>query len=350
MSFSDSPDSTSTHKTHHSTSSLLPPFTTTVFTQATGAAVSQSSNTSSSVPVGAIAGGICAGAFLAILLTAAWIYWGRTIDRSAARHQKETEENREQENRRPATLIKPQSIVKSPDTPSTASSLSPSPSPAMPPGLGKAGKKVTFAPKTDEATTPSQPKPGARPLAPAISKAPSREQPVVVDFGINLSAKTTPGPATESTIPGASQGQPLPRISVVNQAELGMALQVPAPSPLRHEISQISHKASTVSSSSVYSTASGEERQSRVPSNLILAALGSLDRGGNTSGEGTRNSTASNASWRLSWSRHGFFKREDSGRSIPEEPGRSVPNQPSQNSLRSVAPSEDENGRVGVAL
>jgi hypothetical protein len=41
------------------------------------------------VPVAAIAGGVVAGALLAIIATIGWIWWGRSLDRSAAKQRRE---------------------------------------------------------------------------------------------------------------------------------------------------------------------------------------------------------------------------------------------------------------------
>lgn len=130
--------------------------------------------------------------------------------------------------------------------------------------------------------------------------------------------------------------------SLVNQAELGTIAtpsQIIGPSPLRNEIS--TQRSSTITSSSMYSTASGEERLSRVPSGLIWAALG----GSSNNSEAGRDSWGtSNGAW-SSWSRGGFWNK-----------GRTLPNQDSINSLRSNqsnlsnAPSEDGNGKIGLAI
>lgn len=63
------------------------PHTTTIYTQSTYSAVP--SDPTTKLPVGAIAGGVSAGVVLALLVTAGWIYWGRAIDKSVAKHRKE---------------------------------------------------------------------------------------------------------------------------------------------------------------------------------------------------------------------------------------------------------------------
>jgi hypothetical protein len=81
--------------------------------------------------------------------------------------------------------------------------------------------------------------------------------------------------------------KPRPLRSVKGSPHLGAlaADQVPPlPQMLPPPKQRIVHKPSDISSASVYSTASGEERVARgVPANLILAALGGLGGGGDRS-------------------------------------------------------------------
>ncbi|KAI6038956.1 hypothetical protein EDC04DRAFT_1813206 [Pisolithus marmoratus] len=64
-----------------------------------------------------------------------------------------------------------------------------------------------------------------------------------------------------------------------DQSEMQLALESRAPSAF-HPHRGLSYKASTITSSSVYSTQSGEEHQVRVPPSVVVAALGPyLDQG-----------------------------------------------------------------------
>ena len=63
--------------------------TTTVFANATAEAVI-SEHSGQSVPVAAIVGGAVAGMLLAIIVTAGWVYWGKSIKRKMARERMDT--------------------------------------------------------------------------------------------------------------------------------------------------------------------------------------------------------------------------------------------------------------------
>ena len=62
--------------------------TTTVFPDPTANAATFQ-DMGGSIPVAAIVGGVVAGMLLAILVTAGWVYWGKSIKRKSAKEQRE---------------------------------------------------------------------------------------------------------------------------------------------------------------------------------------------------------------------------------------------------------------------
>jgi hypothetical protein len=67
----------------------LPVTTTTFYGHTPYTAEPLPTDTPPRVPVGAIAGGVVAGALLAIAATIGWIWWGRSLDRSVAKDRRE---------------------------------------------------------------------------------------------------------------------------------------------------------------------------------------------------------------------------------------------------------------------
>lgn len=99
--------------------------------------------------------------------------------------------------------------------------------------------------------------------------------------------------------PAPSKPKPLRSVKGSTHLAALAAEQTPTPPPTppggqppplpKKSKQRITHKPSDISSVSMYSTASGEEHQPRVPSNLLLAALGNLGGGGDrTSGVSSR--------------------------------------------------------------
>lgn len=62
--------------------------TTTLF-QANPTQSAATHGSTTAIPVGAIAGGVAAGALLAVVVTTGWICWGKSIKRGNAIRQKE---------------------------------------------------------------------------------------------------------------------------------------------------------------------------------------------------------------------------------------------------------------------
>ncbi|KAJ3827681.1 hypothetical protein F5880DRAFT_1609096 [Lentinula raphanica] len=73
---------------------LIDVTTTTVFASSSATPTVSNDNRSSSVPVAAIAGGVTAGALLAVALVIGWIVWGRSIKRQKAKEQREADDLR----------------------------------------------------------------------------------------------------------------------------------------------------------------------------------------------------------------------------------------------------------------
>lgn len=72
----------------HSSLLMIVQVTTTIYTQATNLPA-PSGPGAPSLPIGAIVGGVSAGAVLAIVVTVGWICWGRSIERTTAKKRKE---------------------------------------------------------------------------------------------------------------------------------------------------------------------------------------------------------------------------------------------------------------------
>ncbi|KAJ3998041.1 hypothetical protein F5050DRAFT_1300677 [Lentinula boryana] len=68
--------------------------TTTVFASSSATPTLSIERKSSSVPVAAVAGGVTAGALLAVAIVIGWIVWGRSIKRQKAKQQREADELR----------------------------------------------------------------------------------------------------------------------------------------------------------------------------------------------------------------------------------------------------------------
>ncbi|KAJ3761862.1 hypothetical protein EV360DRAFT_79868 [Lentinula raphanica] len=154
---------------------LIDVTTTTVFASSSATPTVSNDNHSSSVPVAAIAGGVTAGALLAVALVIGWIVWGRSIKRQKAKEQREADDLR----------ITKQNTMKNASTFSKPRDFSYRPL-FWPPS----DTQVRFAApdgsekntSTTHAThkTPSRPKP----LTPRVSFVPNN-------------TTTTPAPATE---------------------------------------------------------------------------------------------------------------------------------------------------------
>ncbi|KAF8078211.1 hypothetical protein FPV67DRAFT_1443658 [Lyophyllum atratum] len=137
-----------------------------------------------------------------------------------------------------------------------------------------------------------------------------------MDRKVKFAGSYETGKASTSNLPQGNDAPPFDKIPEVSKprplrsAKRSSHLSSPSgvrgtthsPGDFASRSSRVTHKPSTVSSSSVYSTASGEEHQVRVPPNLILAATGDLSM---TSGGGERRSVASSSWSFLSRMAHG---------------------------------------------
>lgn len=209
-----------------------------MYTRSTGAVT----QTDSAIPIAAIAGGVIAGSLLAVVICLAWMHRGKLLKRARLRYWNEVEAGHK------TKLNTVQEIGRKSDI------LSYQPSFARP-----VDRKVKFA--------------GGGKMGASRSKS---------GLAFTLAQVKTAPPF--DMVPEVSKPRPLqsakgsPRLSSHVTSD-----------PLR-----IPHKPSTVSSSSVYSTASGEEHQVRVPPNLILAATGEL-----STSEGGERPLVASSSWSL---------------------------------------------------
>ncbi|KAF9002010.1 hypothetical protein BDQ17DRAFT_567666 [Cyathus striatus] len=252
-------------------------------------------NPHASVPVGAIAGGVVAGAVLAVLATIGWLWWGKTIRRQQAKQRKEAEalKKTKRNTLRNAHISRPRIHSYRP--------LFPRP----------AEKKIKFAdsaePETKEKNDENE-----RLVAPSVSfmREPKSKSP-------------------------AEQATPIfPRKAAVFKPSATLASSTPPERTHPLATKKLPHKPSNTDSASVYSTASGEEHQIRAPPNLIIAALENL--AGNSEVAHTRNSgnLAERRSNSSIWS---LFSR-----------GNSRVSQGSYDSANRY--SEEPSGPVGIAL
>ncbi|KAG6865286.1 hypothetical protein C0991_003746 [Blastosporella zonata] len=196
-----------------------------MYTRSTAEAPNAAPLPSSPLPIGAIAGAVAAGVLLAVVVTLGWIQWGKRRNRLQPQLRwGEAEAKPKQDMVHHAALSEPRS---------------PSQEPFFPHPMDR---KIQFETRSDD------PESGAS--------------------------------STIDGLPEVSKPRPLRSAKTSSRSLLGARDRYLA---MGRPISpKIAHKPSTVSSISMYSTASGEEHQVRVPPNLILAATGGLgiDTGG----------------------------------------------------------------------
>ncbi|GLB35217.1 hypothetical protein LshimejAT787_0207820 [Lyophyllum shimeji] len=248
----------------------------------------------SAIPVAAIAGGLVAGSLLALFICLAWMRWRKLPKRIRLHHWKEiqaahrTKLRTVQDTGRKSYILTYQPLVARP-----------------------VDRKVKFAG-------------GDKTEANRLQKGhPSRL------------AEGKNAPSLDS-FPEVSK--PMPLRSATVSAQLpplrGLREKVHITGDVITSPPRIPHKPSTVSSASMYSTASGEEHYVRVPPNLILAATGSLSTGGG----GERRSVAS-STWsflsRVAHGVHGSMYRHS---------------QTSNQSAYSVASRDSSGAPVGLAV
>ncbi|KAL1674970.1 hypothetical protein EV122DRAFT_219464 [Schizophyllum commune] len=196
------------------------------------------------VPIGAIVGGVCAGAAAACIITAAWILWGRSIKRKQLkeRQQAEKEQQLSENTKRNAGRF---------STPGPAAG---SYRPLF--GLPES-RKIKFAPIDEKPhSPPAIARPPTPPPPPPPSKDDAHSSPFddiheeTADVGTPLPPPPPPAPRRTSTPP------PL-RSTKASRDLASEAKEAP-----RHSLRS---KASAASSASMYSTASGEaHRNSRL--------------------------------------------------------------------------------------
>ncbi|KAF8892682.1 hypothetical protein BD779DRAFT_1510329 [Infundibulicybe gibba] len=219
--------------------------TTTIFNQPSG----------SLLPTSGV-GGVAAGAVIAIALTMVWIFWGRLIKRDKAKQKQEAESLRRTKSntRRNAALSKPWSHTYRPLY-------------ARP-----AEKKIKFA-APDE---PKQHQPEIVQPHPPIPPPISISSPKKVVMPIK---KPRPTPRVYGMDETRTEPKPTELVPAKDAApkvisEKGSALpRSPLGAPPITPATTVSHRPSTLSSASAYSTASGDG-DSRTLSGGVLQALG----------------------------------------------------------------------------
>ncbi|KAF5358158.1 hypothetical protein D9756_001797 [Leucocoprinus leucothites] len=255
--------------------------TTTVFSIGPTATSALSARSHSSVPVGAIVGGVIGGAALAVLVTVTWIYWGKQIKKTKRMQQEELDKSRRT---RYNTLQNAR--ISGPKNPSYRPLL-----------RGHGMSRVKFS--GDEKAPTSQPPAENVDLERAKHmlfdnpNTPSPRPAWLPDLSIRRSGSITwPLPHkknSQTSVRNASNDDS-------NNAEGLPSVQPENNSSTSREAEKlIAHKPSNVSAVTAQSSnASGDSRrQSRVPSNLIFAALGGNNSNRSSLRAGERHSNAS---------------------------------------------------------
>ncbi|KAI0928133.1 hypothetical protein AcV5_005797 [Taiwanofungus camphoratus] len=241
------------------TTSYPPVITTTVFTGAplpTGP-VADAPKQKTPVPVGAIAGGVAGGVFLAIAAVLIWTWWGRCIKRQKANQRKEALANLEvRENTR-----------------RNASSGSYT---NLPPTFPSSRRHIRKSQVRFAASPPISPQSTLKVLKEDVK--PERVEP---DLSPTSGAVPPHKPVRPSPLgrnSSRNEAAPLLMARARSERQNRRAAAQSNPPPVQPFLRRpLAKKASAASSASVYSTESGEERQNRVSSSLIMAALGHLD-------------------------------------------------------------------------
>lgn len=276
------------------TTSYPPVITTTVFTGAplpTGP-VADAPKQKTPVPVGAIAGGVAGGVFLAIAAVLIWTWWGRCIKRQKANQRKEAV-------RKPFAFHLPiiltvysqlANLEVRENTRRNASSGSYT---NLPPTFPSSRRHIRKSQVRFAASPPISPQSTLKVLKEDVK--PERVG-MSITFAPNLKLNLTSAEPDLSPTSGAVpphkpvRPSPLGRNSSRNEAAPLLMARARSERQNRRAAAQsnpppvqpflrrpLAKKASAASSASVYSTESGEERQNRVSSSLIMAALGHLD-------------------------------------------------------------------------
>jgi len=314
------PTAITTYVTETVSNSVVEVITTTSYSGAP-IATGATQRTKSSVPVAPIAGGAAGGVVLAVAIVVAWVWWGKCIKRKTLKERQATlarlqvRENTRRNASSGSFTTLPNSSrasrrekkVSFASTPASAAStlkgtapdLKEDPSektpqsdppakgpvnahkPVRPSPLGRANSRNEQAPLLPVSRAPSS-RPATPPQSPfKDSAAPPRPRRRSHD----TAPRPTRRPPQDAAMPFPTQSsKPAPLAAPAQPARPGPA-QSPSPSsspvqpflkrPLANR--EVTHKASAASSMSAYSTESGEERQKRVSTSLVMAALGHMD-------------------------------------------------------------------------
>ncbi|TCD60268.1 hypothetical protein EIP91_010447 [Steccherinum ochraceum] len=219
--------------------------TTTVFPKGTALPVATVHR--SQLPLASIIGGAVAGVALAIVVVIGWVWWGKCIERG----------KRKERAKMLAALEVRENTRRNASSTHIRSSSEHSYGPSV---MNREQKRsIKFASGSSTAST--------TPLTRDVEKGPLLEDRV----------PPSPGPQPLTYIPHRRS----PLISSTQLAK-ATAPSIPPRLPLRASPAIVSdlqsaHRGSLVSTPSIYSTQSGEDRQMEVPPSLLAAALGYLD-------------------------------------------------------------------------
>lgn len=225
--------------------------TTTVFTYPTiTSAAPQTSR--GTIPVAAIVGGVIAGMLLAIILTAGWVCWGKSIKRTEAKQRSEAEAFHKTKY----------------NTLHNAAASKPRIQAYQPLFSRPAGKKIRFAGDDDGEVGDGNVGDGnVDDRGPEIPLPSLVNQEEVATF--SAPSAVVPKGSKPKLLRSVKGSQRLSSLTATSKDRLSIA-------SLRDSASfgpGISHKPSTISSASVYSTASGEEHAAWALRDSIVAAL-----------------------------------------------------------------------------
>jgi len=237
---------------------------TTIITTGTPLPTTPVSQPKSDLPVAAIAGGTAGGVVLAVAAVIIWTWWGRCIKRKR-------EKEREQ-------LLASLQVRENTRRNASSGSYTRFPSSFS---SSRHERKVTFVP-----TPPSTPSPIPSALRmKEEAKAPQRGgYPESLEKPQRASTAPHKPPRPSPLGRNNSRHEQAPLLVSTGRTEYPSPSPRPSPaqstatSPVQPFLKRpLTHKSSAASSMSAYSTASGEERQKRVSTSLIMAALGHMD-------------------------------------------------------------------------
>ncbi|PCH39573.1 hypothetical protein WOLCODRAFT_29631 [Wolfiporia cocos MD-104 SS10] len=252
----------------------------------------------STVPVGAIAGGAAAGVFLAVAMVVIWVWWGKSIKRENIKKQREAlaklqvKENTRRNASSGTYTQFPPSFVSSRHERKVSFVPSPAPSATSTLRVPKEEAQTAHSAPSAASTLKDAKEAPCDNYSSSLATSIVTHKPVRPSPLGRSSSTTEQAPLLTSPSPHNAPALSMPttpRHSPVASRSSGKATPSPTGSPtstvqpfLKRPLtsarsSSRTNRASAASTASVYSTESGEERQTRVSSSLIMAALGHMD-------------------------------------------------------------------------